>query len=183
MRFVDIIVYFFRGTPLLVQIFIIYFGSGEWLWLRESMMWPYFKEPFFCALLALSLNTAAYTFVIIKGAFYSIPYYEYEACRVLSMGKFQMMRYIIVPHVLRIIVPAYGNEVITMLQNTSLASTITLMDLTGVISQINSQTYATLEFLAIGGAIYLSLSSVITYFVKFVERRFKIVGVINLNKR
>lgn len=168
---VQALVFFIRGTPLLVQIFLIYFGGGQFDWLKASLLWPIFREPFACAVIALALNTAAYSTVLFKGAINSVPENEVSACHALGMSKFLMLRRIILPRALRMALPAYSNEVIIVLKSTSLASTITILDLMGVTNKIIAQTYLTIEFLTIAGLIYLLLNSLIITLFKFVERR------------
>ncbi len=162
---------FFRGTPLLVQIFLIYYGLGQLPAVRESFFWPLFKEPFFCAVLALSLNTSAYTCNIIRGAIRAIPYGEVEAGRAFGMTRFQLYRYVLIPQVFRLFLPAYGNEVIIMLKATSQASTITIMDLTGVSLNIMSTTYRPFEIFIIAALIYISITFVLVRIFRRLEVR------------
>jgi arginine transport system permease protein len=168
---VQALVFFIRGTPLLVQIFLIYFGSGQFDWLKASFLWPLLREPFVCAVIALALNTAAYSTVLFKGAVDSVPENEVSGCHALGMSKFLMLRRIILPRAFRIALPAYSNEVIIVLKSTSLASTITILDLMGVTNKIIAQTYLTIEFLAIVGVIYLLLNSLIVTLFKYIERK------------
>lgn len=168
---VDAFVFFIRGTPLLVQIFLIYFGLGQFEWIRDSPLWWVLSRPFPCAIIALALNTCAYTIVLLKGAINSVPYGEVAACEALGMSKGLMLRRIILPRAFRIALPAYSNEVIMVLKGTSLASTITILDLMGVTNQIIAQTYATIPFLLIAGALYLILNSIIVSTFKLIELR------------
>jgi len=168
---VNAIVFFIRGTPLLVQIFLIYYGSGQFDWLKASPLWIVLREPFACAVIALAINTASYTTVLLKGAIEAIPEGEVIACQALGMSRLLMMRYIILPRAFRIVLPAYSNEVVIVLKGTSLASTITILDLMGVTNQIIASTYATMEFLAIAGVIYLGLNALLMMGFKAVERR------------
>lgn len=174
-RPVDVFVFFMRGTPMLVQFFIIYYGSGQFDLIRDSFLWSVFKEPFACAVLALTLNTAAYTTALFIGAIKSVPGGEIEACKALGMSPFLRMRKIILPRALRIALPAYSNEVIMILKGTSLASTITVMELTGMTQQIIAQNYATMQFLLIAGVIYLALNAIIINIFKLLERRFAVL--------
>ena len=162
---------FFRGTPLLVQIFLIYYGFGQLELIRESWLWPLFREPFFCATLALSLNTSAYTCNIIRGAIQAIPYSEIEAGLAFGMNRLQLYRYVLIPQALRLFLPAYGNEVIIILKATSQASTITIMDLTGVASDIVANTYRPFEIFTAAAFIYISVTFVLTRIFKFLEVR------------
>jgi octopine/nopaline transport system permease protein len=129
-------VFVFRGTPLLVQIFLIYYGLGQFPAMRQSFLWPFLREPYWCALLALTLNTAAYSSEIIRGGILSVPFGQVEAARACGMSRWLMFRRIIVPQGLRVALPAYGNEIILMTRSTALASVITLMEVTGIASKI-----------------------------------------------
>lgn len=164
-------VFTFRSTPLLVQIFLIYYGLGQFAAVRESFLWPVLREPYWCAIIALALNTAAYTGEIIRGGIRSVPFGQVEAARALGMGGALLYRRIILPQAFRQALPAYGNEVIQMVQATSLASTITLMELTGVARAIASRTFQPVEVFVIAGAIYLALNFVVTQAVRLGERR------------
>lgn len=168
---VDILVFFIRGTPLLVQIFLIYYGSGQFTWLRESSLWIILKEPFACAVIAFSLNTSAYTKVLLSGAIDSIPHGEIEACHALGMNKWHMLKNIILPRAFRIALPAYSNEVIMILKGTALASTITLMDLMGTTQRLIAQTYETIPLLILAGIIYLLLNGLLVGVFKFLEHK------------
>lgn len=164
-------IFFMRGTPLLVQIFLIYFGLGQFEWIRASPIWWLLREPFPCAILALALNTSAYTTVLFKGALASVPATEVMACQALGMSRSLMLRRILIPRALRIALPAYSNEVIMILKGTSLVSTITILDLMGVTNRIISQTYETLFYLCMAGVIYLALNALIISLFRMVERK------------
>ncbi len=133
-------IYFFRGTPLLVQIFLIYYGSAQFDLIRNTSLWEIFSEPFWCALIALTLNTAAYSAELIRGAIQSIPKGEIEAAEAFGMSKLVLVRRIVLPRAFGIVLPAYGNELILMLKGSALASTITLLDLTGMARTIIART-------------------------------------------
>ena len=132
-------IYFFRGTPLLVQLFIIYYGAGQWQALRESWLWQWLQEAWFCALLAFALNTAAYTAEIIRGALNTIPKGEKEAALAFGMTQWQTFKNILLPSAARRALPAYSNEVIFMLHGSAVAGIITVVDLTGAARIINSR--------------------------------------------
>lgn len=166
----DAIIFFFTGTPLLVQIFLIYFGSGQFDWVRTSFLWFILQSPMSCALIALSLNTACYTTVLLKGAIHSVPKNEIDACKAIGMSKWLAFRRVIFPRAFRIAVPAYSNEVIIILKNTSLASTITILDLMGVTQQIIAQTYNVASLYLIAGAIYLLLNAIIIFAFRYLYR-------------
>ena len=167
---IDVWIFFIRGTPVLVQIFLIYFGLGQFDWIRTSSLWFILKNPFACAIIALAINTSAYTTVLLKGTIQSIPEGEIMACKALGMSRYLMMRYILFPRALRLMLPAYSNEVIIILKTTSLASTITLLDLMGITQQIIANTYQTIPLLCLAGAIYLLFNASIIYIFKRVEK-------------
>lgn len=167
-------IFFIRGTPLLVQFFLIYFGSSQFMWLRDSIFWVIFQKPFSCAVLTLALNTSAYTTVLFRGAIKSVPHGEIEACKALGMSWWMMMQKIILPRMFRIALPAYSNEVVMILKGTSLASTITLLDLMGVTQRIIAQNYAAIEFLLMAGVIYLTLNSFIITCFRLLERKLNV---------
>lgn len=152
----------FRGTPLLVQIFLVYYGLGQF---RPSLqvlgLWWLFREPFWCALLALSLNTAAYGSEILRGAIQSVPPGPVEAARASGMSTYLTWRHIVMPLAFRQAIPSYGNEIILMVKGTSLASIVTLMEVTGIAHGLISQTYRAVEVFVCAGAIYLTLNFLI----------------------
>ena len=163
--------YIFRGTPLLVQIFIIYFGLGQIEWLRESFLWVVLKEPYSCAIIAFTLNTGAYTSEIFRSAFETIQRGLIEAAEVLGLNKINIFFKIKLPLVIKQSLPAYGNEMILMLKGTSLASTVTLLDLTGVAKHIISTTFKPIEVFIVAGSIYLLMTFIIHNFIKFLEKK------------
>ena len=168
--------YVIRGTPLLIQVYLIYYGLGqlEWIQARWDTVWPWthFKEPFFCALLAFSLNTAAYTAEMLAGAIRETHAGEIEAAQSFGMSRLQLMRRIVLPSAMRRTLPGYSNEVVMMLQSTSLASAVpTLMDVTGAASRIYSDYYLPFEAYLAAAAIYLVASFVLIGFFKFSEGR------------
>ena len=163
--------YIFRGTPLLVQIFIIYFGFGQVEWLRESFLWIIFKEPYSCAIIAFTLNTGAYTSEILRSAFETIQKGVLEAADGLGLNKIHVFFKIKLPIVIKQSLPAYGNEMILMLKGTSLASTVTLLDLTGVAKHIISTTFRPVEVFIVAGSIYLLMTFVIHNFIKILEKK------------
>jgi polar amino acid transport system permease protein len=164
-------IFFFRGTPLLVQIFLVYYGASQFDAVRESILWPILKEPFWCAIIAFTLNTSAYTAEIFRGAIQAIPQGEVEACKVVGMSKTQMYRRILLPRAFGIVLPAYGNEIILMLKGSALASTITILDLTGMARTIIARTYTPMEIFLAAGGIYLVISIVIIAIFRQIELR------------
>ncbi len=160
----------FRGTPLLVQIFLIYYGLGQFRpALQEWGLWGFFREPYWCAVLALSLNTGAYASEIIRGGLQAVPHQQVEAARACGMSGFLLFRRIVFPIAVRQALPAYGNEFILILKATSLASVITMMEVTGIAAKLISQTYRAIEVFAAAGAIYLILNFTITRIVSSIE--------------
>ncbi|WP_439834999.1 arginine ABC transporter permease ArtM [Aeromonas enteropelogenes] len=169
-QLVQLWVLIFTGTPLLIQIFLIYYGPGQFEWLKQSPLWPLLKQPWFCAVLALGLNTAAYSTRLFKGALDAIPAGEVEACRALGFSAGQTL-WMKVRHAARRLVPAYSNEVILVLKGSSLASTITIMDIMGLAQRLNAQTYDTLAVFGVAGALYLTMNGLLTIGFRWCERR------------
>jgi octopine/nopaline transport system permease protein len=164
-------VFLFRSTPLLVQIFLIYYGLGQFTGIRESFLWPVLREAYWCAIIALTLNTAAYTGEIMRGGIQAVPFGQIEAARALGMSRLMLYRRIVLPQALRQILPAYGNEMIQMVQATSLASAITLIELTGAARTIASRSFQPVEMFVIAGAIYLTMTFAITQGVRWAEKK------------
>ncbi len=161
-------VFYFRGTPLLVQIFLIYYGSGQFRdFLETTGLWTFFREPYFCAVLSLTLNTAAYTAYILRGAIENVPFGEVEAARACGMSRGLLYRRIIMPKAFRLALPAYSNEVVFLFQATSLVSIITLLDLTGVARIIVARSFAVYEIYITAGILYL----IVTYSILFAFRK------------
>ena len=164
-------VFVFRGTPLLVQIFLIYFGLAQFEAVRESLAWIVLKEPFWAAIIALTLNTAAYTSEIFRGGILAVPYGEIEAAKACGMSRALTYRRIILPQAFRQALPAYGNEMILMVKASSLVSTITLLEVTGIARGIIAQTYSPIEIFIVAGVIYLGINFSITLLVQRMEHR------------
>ncbi len=164
--------YIFRGTPLLVQIFIIYYGFGQVEFIRESFLWIILKEPYWCAVIAFALNTGAYTSEILRSAFQTIKPGFVEAGKSLGVSGKIIFYKIQIPIAIRQSLPAYGNEIILMLKGTSLASTVTLMDLTGVAKYIISTTFKPIEVFIIAGSIYLFFTFIIHNVIKLLEKKY-----------
>ena len=164
--------YIFRGTPLLVQIFIIYFGLGQIEYLRSTFLWVVLKEPYWCAIIAFSLNTGAYTSEILRSAFQTIKPGYLEAGRSLGIPSKIIFTKIQIPIAIKQSLPAYGNEINLMLKGTSLASTVTLMDLTGVAKYIISTTFKPVEVFIVAGGIYLFMTFIIHNVIKYLEKKY-----------
>jgi len=164
--------YLFRGTPLLVQIYIIYFGLGNIEFIRTTFLWVFLKEPFWCAIIAFALNTGAYTSEILRSAFQTIKPGVIEAGKSLGISNKIIFYKIQIPIAIRQSLPAYGNEIILMLKGTSLASTVTIMDLTGVAKHIISTTFKPVEVFILAGSIYLFMTFIIHNVIKFLEKKY-----------
>ena len=164
--------YVFRGTPLLVQIFIIYFGLGQIEYLRSTVLWVILKEPYWCAIIAFALNTGAYTSEILRSAFQTIKPGIVEAGKSLGISNKVIFYKIQIPIAIRQSLPAYGNEIILMMKGASLASTVTIMDLTGVAKYIISTTFKPIEVFIVAGGIYLFMTFIIHNVIKFLEKKY-----------
>ena len=164
-------IYFFRGTPLLVQMFMIYHGMGQFELVRESVIWIVFKEAYWCALIAFALNTAGYTAEIMRGTIEQTPHGEIEAARACGMSKSTLYRRIILPGTFRRALPAYGNEVIFMLHGSALAGVVTIVDLFGAAKIGNSRHFVPFESFITAGFFYLCLTFIIVSLFKKLEFR------------
>ena len=169
--------YVIRGTPLLLQVYMIYYGLGQMEWIQERWndVWPwtYFKEPFFCALLAFSLNTAGYTAEMLAGAIRETNAGEIEAAQAYGMGRMQVMWRVVLPSALRRTLPAYSNEAVMMLQSTSLASAVpSMLDVTAAASRVYSDYYLPFEAYLAAAAIYLVASFCLIGVFRLAERHF-----------
>jgi polar amino acid transport system permease protein len=162
--------YLFRGTPLLTQLFLIYYGLAQFEAVRNSPLWPILRQPWPCALIALSLNMAAYLAESLRGGILGVPAGEREAGIAMGMTPFQLNRLVILPRAFRIALPGLGNEVVVQMKSTALISTITLLDLTGVARRIETRTYST-DALFVAGVIYVVLTYGISLIFRFAEGR------------
>lgn len=164
-------IYFFRGTPLLVQMFLIYHGLAQFDAVRESVAWVVLKEAYWCALIAFAMNTAGYTGEFLRGAIKQTPFGEIEAARAYGMSRAMLLRRIILPSAFRRALPAYGNEVIFMLHGTALAGVITIVDLFGAAKIVNSRYFVPFESFITAGLFYLTLTFTIVGLFKLWEHR------------
>ncbi len=156
-------VFVMRGTPLLVQIFLIYYGLGQFRpFLQDIGLWSVFREPYWCAILALALNSAAYGSEILRGALGSVPPNQVEAARACGMSGILLYRRIVLPIALRQAIPSYGNELVLMVKATSLASIITMMDVTGIAARLIAESYRPVEVFIAAGVIYLAINLTLT---------------------
>jgi len=163
--------YVFRGTQLLVQLFLIYYGLAQFEVVRDSWLWPWLQSAWFCACLSFAVNTCAYTVEIIAGAIRALPNGEIEAAKALGMSRSVMFRRIILPSALRRSLPAYGNEVIFMLHGTSLASVVTLLDLTSAARQTYSTHYLPFEAFIMAALMYFVMTSALVGLFHAAEAR------------
>jgi arginine/ornithine transport system permease protein len=163
--------YVIRGTPLLAQLFLLYYGLAQFEAVRESAMWPLLKSAWFCAVAAFAINTCAYTTEILHGAMKALPAGEIEAAKSLGMSRAVIFRRIVLPSAFRRALPAYGNEVVLMLHATSLASVVTLYDLTGAAGEINSRYYMPFEAFITAGLGYLLITFVLVALFRAAEKR------------
>ena len=163
--------YVIRGTPMLVQLFLIYYGLAQFEAVRESFLWPWLSSAAFCACLAFAINTSAYTAEIIAGSLRATPNGEIEAAKAMGMSRYKMYKRILLPSALRRALPQYSNEVIMMLQTTSLASIVTLIDITGAARTVNAQFYLPFEAYITAGVFYLCLTFILVKLFKLAERR------------
>ncbi|MFZ5958342.1 ABC transporter permease [Pseudomonas sp. QL9] len=163
--------YVIRGTPMLVQLFLIYYGLAQFEAVRNSVFWPWLSNASFCACLAFAINTSAYTAEILAGSIRATPHGEIEAAKAVGMSRLKMYRRILLPSALRRALPQYSNEVIMMLQTTSLASIVTLVDITGAARTVYSQYYLPFEAFITAGLFYLILTFILVRLFKMAERR------------
>lgn len=170
-QLVNAIVFVVRGTPFLVQLFIIYYGPLQFNWLSHSWLGIPFKSATFCALLALILNTTAYTSSLFYGAMNNLPKGEIIAAESMGLNRWQTLLNIVIPRFFTRIFPVYINEVIMVLKCTALVSTITILDVMGVLKQLMVQTYQTIPCLLIAGVIYVILTVLLTTGLKLINYR------------
>ena len=165
-------IFVIRGTPLLVQIYLIYFGLGSVKFIRESFLWYALKEPVWCGVIALTINTVAYGAEIFRGGIQSIEKSQVESGLSLGFGKFLLLRKIILPIAIRKVLPSYGNELILMVKATSLVSLTTYMEMTGIARKIMAKTFAPVEAFIAAGILYLFLNFLMVQFVKYLEWKY-----------
>ncbi|OOG62290.1 amino acid ABC transporter permease [Sinorhizobium sp. A49] len=164
--------YVIRGTPLLVQLFVLYYGLAQFDWLRESALWVFFRSPWFCAWAALTINTAAYSTEIFAGAIKAIAPGEVEAARAIGMGRIAVLRHIVWPSAWRRALPQYGNEVVMMLHATALASTVTIVEIMRVARDVYTNYLVLTESFGVAAVIYLFLTVVLAQAFRRLERHY-----------
>ncbi len=167
-------IYVIRGTPLLLQLYFVYYGISQFSFVRESFLWPILREPFWCGIITLTISTGAYSAEILRGGIQSVSQGYIESGKALGLGRVSLFFRVVMPITIRQALPAYGNELILMVKASSLISIVTLMEITGIARTIISKTYAPVEIFLVAGSIYLFINFVITRLVKYAENRLSI---------
>jgi len=167
-------VYVMRGTPLILQLFFVYYGLGQIEAVRQSFLWPLLREAWFCAFVVLALGSAAYGGEIIRAGLQSVPQGLRESAAALGLSPWQSFRLIVLPIAIRQMIPAYSNEVVLLIKATSVTSTITLMEITGIARSLVSESYRPLEVFGAAGLIYLVLTGIFSAAVGVIERRMRL---------
>jgi His/Glu/Gln/Arg/opine family amino acid ABC transporter permease subunit len=168
--------FFVRGSPLLVQLFIIYYGLGQIEAVRDSFLWPLLRSPIYCAVIAIGLNSAAYCAELLAGAIRQLPPGQWEAGKALGIGDDILLAKIVLPQAYRAVLPAIGNELVLVMKGSTLASAVTVMEMTGSARVFVARSYAPFETFLIAGAIYLVLGAVFGRLFSFIEKRTGIPG-------
>lgn len=164
-------IYVFRGTPLLAQLFLIYYGLGQFRPQLESAgLWWFFRDAWYCGLFSMTINTAAYQAEILRGAIESVPYGQHEAADSLGISKLVAFRKIILPQALIVALRPYGNEIILLIKGSAVVAIITVYDLMGETRRAFSQTfdYQTYLWAAI---FYLAIVEALRHLWAWIERR------------
>jgi arginine/ornithine transport system permease protein len=165
-------VWVFRGSPLLVQLFLIYYGLAQFPEVRQSALWPFLRDAWWCALIAFTLNSAAYQTEILRGALETTPRGDAEACAALGMSPWLAARRVLIPGALRRALPQMGNEAVFMLHGSAIASVVTLQDILGAGRTINGRFYVVYEGLLTAAALYMALTALLVWSVRRLERRY-----------
>lgn len=160
-----------RSIPMLALLFILYYGLGQFVWFRQSALWVAFKEPMFCAFFALALKSAAYASEVFRGGLLAVPPGDIVAARSVGMSGVLLYRRLILPVAVRLALPAYGNELIVIVKATSLASLVTVMDVTGIANALASESFRPLEVMAMAALLYLCINAAIARIVFEIEKR------------
>jgi His/Glu/Gln/Arg/opine family amino acid ABC transporter permease subunit len=168
-------VFLFRGVPVLALMFMIYYGTPELMLVRDTFLWIAFRDPIFCAVLALSLNSAGYLTEVIAGSLKAVPRGQVEAAKALGLGRLNVFRFVQAPNALRIGLRSYGNEVIFVLKGTSAASLITVTDVLAVARQVYDRTFDPITPMLAAGALYLSFVAIMISIIRLGERRLRLV--------
>lgn len=170
-------IFFVRGSPLLVQLFLIYFGLGQIEAVRDSILWPILREPLYCAILAVGLNSAAYAGALLRGAIAQTPHGQTEAARILGLRRFATMAHVILPQAYRTVLPVLGNELILVMKASALGSAVTVIEMTGAARAMVAKTYAPFEVFTVAGLMYLLLGLALSTIFRGIERAAAIPGV------
>ena len=165
-------IYLIRGTPLLLQLYFVYYGISQFSFVRESFLWPILREPFWCGIITLTISTGAYSAEIIRGGIQSVSQGYIESGKALGLGRVSLFFRIVMPITIRQALPAYGNELILMVKATSLVSLTTYMEMTGIARKIMAKTFAPVEAFVAAGIIYLFLNFLMVQFVKYLEWKY-----------
>jgi arginine/ornithine transport system permease protein len=165
-------VYLVRGTPLLVQTFLIYFGLSQFEWIRESWAWTFLRDPWWCALIAFSLNSGAYATEIIRGALVSAPRGEGEDAQALGLSPRQTDWLVLVPAALRRALPQFSNEAVFMLHGSAVASVITLQDILGAGRTLNAKYYLAYDGILVAAALYMIITYLLVLLFRWLEDRY-----------
>lgn len=160
----------FTGTPLLIQFFLIYSGPGQFQWIIDSPLWGLLSNAWFCAMLALALNSAAYSTLLFHGAVKAIPKGQWESCAALGLSRLDTLK-ILIPYALKRALPSYSNEIILVFKGTSLASTITIMDIMGYARELYGIEYDALAIYGMAGVIYLIITGIMTLILRRIETK------------
>jgi len=163
-------IFVFRGSPLLIQMFLVFYGLAQFSFIRNGPLWPFLREPFVCAVLSLALCTAGYSAEIFRSGIRSVSPRELEAARSIGMSGFLLVRRILAPIAFRYALPAYSTEVVLMMKSTALASLVTVWEVTGVAQRLISQTYRTMEVFLCAAVIYLVLNFIVLQAMALLER-------------
>jgi octopine/nopaline transport system permease protein len=161
----------FRGSPLMIQMFLVYYGLGQFQAIRDSFAWPILRAPYACAIVSLALCTAGYTAEIIRGGLQSVPHGQIEAALACGMSRWTVLRRIIAPITLRHALPAYSTEAVLLIKSTALASLVTVWEVTGVAQQIIQRTYRTMEVFICAALIYLVLNFIVVRALGMLEKK------------
>lgn len=162
-------IFVFRGSPLMIQMFLVFYGLGQFGFIRYSFLWPFLREPMVCAILSLALCTAGYSAEIFRSGIRAVSPKEIEAGRAIGMSGFLLVRRIIAPIAFRHALPAYSTEIVLMMKSTALASLVTVWEVTGVAQRLISQTYRTMEVFLCAAVIYLVLNFIILQAMALLE--------------
>jgi arginine/ornithine transport system permease protein len=163
--------YLFRGTPLLVQLYLLYYGAAQFSFIRESILWTILREAWWCAFISFTLCSTAYVTEILRGAIEAVPLGEIEAAKAYGMSPFTAFRRIVLPNAMRRALPAFSNEVIFSLHATVIASTVTIIDILGAARQFNNKYYLAFDGFLIAALLYMALVFLINRGFKYWESK------------